>query len=784
MSCHEKNVADRAAAFAAPFDGAAWASLLGRWHDLGKYSLEFQHYLLSVTGADSDSDDETAPKNSPAHGPDHSTAGAQHAAAALPRLGGVLLAYLLAGHHAGLPNGRDADSSSCLEERLKKAIPNFASAPQSVLAAPAETTLLKNTPLFALAENGHATAFFLRMLFSALVDADFLDTEAFMDNARAAQRAQLPQPTIAELAACLRAHMQTHFGAPAVPAPVAFAPAANDVQHARAGVLRACLAAAEKPTGLFTLTVPTGGGKTLASLSFALEHARRHGLERVIYVIPFTSIIEQNAQVFRDVFARLGADTVLEHHSNLDIDAPHHTSASRLASENWDARLIVTTNVQFFESLHARETSRCRKLHRLARSVIILDEAQTLPVGLMQPCLRAIEQLAKNYGSTVVLCTATQPAIARTDAFTIGLDPSALCEIIPDPARLHTALKRVRVRNLGTLSNDALAEKLASHPRVLCIVSTRAQAREIHALLLKLLPSNNENVIHLSALMCPEHRSEVIDRIRALLRDGKPCRVVSTSLIEAGVNLDFPVVYRALAGLDSIAQAAGRCNREGLLAAAGDVFVFCPEKEPPSGFMRETADAAAQVLDLPQYAADPLSLEAVRHYFSLYYWKKNAVTDEQRIMDCFPLCPNQIGKGKREDLFTLSFRDCSEKFRLIDSAYQPVIVPWKPREPLKPDGTLRADGHALCEELRRTYEPSAQRLLARRLQRFTVAIPQRDWNAAKARGLIGMVHERFPLLASTADYSPVLGLQLHIDQAYDPESLIETSSANAHRNTL
>lgn len=723
---HLAQVAEQATRFGSVFGATEWTRLIGRWHDLGKYSQEFQDYLRAASGVDAHLEE----RETVASKVDHSTAGAQLADRSLPTIG-RLMAYLIAGHHAGLPNGMDATESTDLERRLQKSIPDYSAAPAALTCPPSLDSL--RPPAFAL-RHGYATAFFLRMVFSCLVDADFLDTESFMSRDKAAKRPRNP-PSVAELVDCLNTYLAT-FGKPQ-----------TSVQHDRAGVLAACRSAAEHPVGLFTLTVPTGGGKTLSSLAFALEHARRHGLERVIYVIPFTSIIEQNAGVFRDVFAPLGPDIVLEHHSNLDPEARHATATSRLAAENWDARIIVTTNVQFFESLHARETSRCRKLHRLARSVIILDEAQTLPVGLLQPCLRSLEELSSHYGSSIVLCTATQPAINRRTEFPIGLPEPR--EIIPEPTRLYETMRRVTVRDLGPMPDADLASRLAGHPQVLCIVNTRRHAAELYALL-----SKSEGSLHLSALMCPEHRSEVIQAIRQRLKTGEPCRVVSTQLIEAGVDLDFPVVYRALAGLDSIAQAAGRCNREGKQAAGGQTFVFTPPEHPaPAGFLRDTAQSAAEVL--PLHADDPLSLAAVRRYFELHYWKNTSATDVKRILDCWP----REQPRRSEDLFGYQFRTCSESFRFIDSAYQPVIVPWGER------------GRALCEELRHIYDPAAQRRLARKLQRFIVQIPEKLHRAELGRR-IQMVHERFPLLVSPLDYSSTLGLQIAADLPYDPIAII------------
>jgi CRISPR-associated endonuclease/helicase Cas3 len=718
---HLREVAEMAGGFAAAFGARDWGYLAGLWHDLGKYSREFQEYLKAVTG-------EAHLEEKELHGRvDHSTAGAQHADRSV-KIVGRLLAYLLAGHHVGLPDGMSSEAGgSTLEARLKKLIPAWTDAPPEFCAVPP----MSKPPGFAFV-SGHATSFFLRMLFSCLVDADFLCTERFMDKGRASRRPN-NLPSIAAMEECLQRHLAK------------FGKAETEVQKQRAGILNACLDTAERAPGLFSLTVPTGGGKTLSSLAFALKHARLHGMERVVYVIPFTSIIEQNARVFREALAELGEDVVLEHHSNLDSDSKHVTQTTRLASENWDARLIVTTNVQFFESLHAKETSRCRKLHRLAKSVIILDEVQTLPISYMQPCLRVLEQLSTNYGSSVVLCTATQPAIVKRDDFKIGLPPPH--EIIPDPSQLYRALKRVEVSDLGTVSDAELISRLQNHAQVLCIVSTRRHAADLFCA----LPKGEEN-IHLSALMCPEHRSEVIAEIRARMKLGQPCRVISTQLIEAGVDLDFPVVYRSLAGLDSIAQAAGRCNREGKLPGMGQTFVFTPERPIPKGYLRQSAQVSAQVL--PGYA-DVLGLDAIEHFFRLHYWQRSSEMDAKHIMECWPSQPPR----KPEDLFLHQFKTCSENFRFIESNYESVIIPWGQR------------GQQLHEDIMAAFDPQDQWPLARRAQRFIVSIPDWCFKAHIGKSII-TYHDRFHVLNSSVDYHPQMGLTLGNEQPYDPESLI------------
>jgi CRISPR-associated endonuclease/helicase Cas3 len=431
-------------------------------------------------------------------------------------------------------------------------------------------------------------SFFVRMIYSCLVDADFLDTELFMDVEKASWRHGYPSIEY------MNEQLQSYLGeltSHALPTPI---------NSYRTDILKQCLAAASQQPGLFSLTVPTGGGKTLSSLAFALKHALQFGKKRVIYVIPYTNIIEQNAAVFRTI---LGADAVLEHHSSFEPD--EEDRRSRLASENWDAPLVVTTNVQFFESLFASRSSRCRKIHRIATSVVVLDEAQMLPVPLLKPSLEVLRELALNYGTTIVLCTATQPALSTSETFKDGLEN--VREIVNEPAALYHSFKRVQTVKLPLLHDEELAGRLNEYRQVLCIVNTRRHARRLY----ELLP-DRAGCHHLSALMCPAHRTGVLNRVRTALGSGDPCRLVSTQLVEAGVDIDFPVVYRSLSGVDSIAQAAGRCNREGKMADLGKMFVFTPEAGLPPGYFRQSAETAKAVL---RHHVDPLSPEAVHAYF-------------------------------------------------------------------------------------------------------------------------------------------------------------------------
>lgn len=713
LSEHLGETAERAEEFASAFDSGPLARRAGLWHDLGKYSEAFQAYL-KLSASLGDEVHQSDLKGTV----DHSTAGAQLAA----KHGAVgrLLAYCIAGHHAGLPDGEGEASS--LRGRLGKAIEPIEAAPADLMGL--SLPLPRRLQAKGERETAFALAFYTRMLFSCLVDADFLATEKYLDPDRAERR--FGGATCGQLRERL-----DHF----------LAGKANDATHVnrrRAEVLDACRAKASQPPGFFSLNVPTGGGKTLSSLAFALKHAEEHGLRRVVYAIPFTSIIEQTADVFREALG----DEVLEHHSSLDPDDPRkQTDRSRLAAENFDASLIVTTNVQLFESLFASRTSRCRKLHRLARSVIILDEAQTLPPKLLAPTLAALRELVVNYGSTVVLCTATQPAIERREPFPIGLE--CVRPIIDDPRALHRDLRRTSVELAGELTVEELAARLKAEKQALCIVNSRRHAAAIFQAL------DDPRALHLSASMCAAHRSEVVKEIRRRLSrgTGKPCRVVSTQVIEAGVDVDFPTVFRAAAGLDSIAQAAGRCNREGVLVGPdcqprlGRVVVFdydaksfqtIPLIERAACHFREVTR---------DHADDLLAPSAIEAYFGLHYWSiggdggggwdKGA--EDRSVMECFSV--------DNECSLHAQFREASSRYRLIDDAQTPILVPYGKHG----KGLIKQ-----LESLPEEPDPKDLRAFDRKAQRYTVGVFERDLRKLVQNGVLLERHRRFWLGNSQA----------------------------------
>lgn len=656
LADHLGDVAARAAAFGAAFGAAGAARAMGALHDVGKAELPFQAYLRGQGPS-----------------PDHSTAGAVLAVEKYGSHLGRLLAFGIAGHHAGLANGaRPGAGLTPLRERLAGKAP--LRLPPELDLAPSLADVKALGPLARPDGKPEvAFSFLARMLFSCLVDADFLETERFYAGRNGEPVERGCDLDVAALRDRLAAHLAGFDHHPE---------SCQPINRLRARVLAAARDKAAQPPGLFTLTVPTGGGKTLASLAFALDHAVRHDLRRVIYVIPFTSIVEQTAGVFRTALG--SGDAVLEHHSAYDPGARKAAGIDdedrdggrklRLAAQNWDRPVVVTTAVQFFESLFANRTSRCRKLHNIARSVVVLDEAQTLPLPLLRPCLEALRELARGYGASVVLCTATQPALLADDGFPDGL--KAVAEIAPDPKALYQELKRVTVTRLpDPLDDGALAARLAGEDQVLCIVNNRRHARDLYRRIADLPGAR-----HLTTCLCAAHRREVLDAIRADLKDGRPVRLIATSLIEAGVDISFPTVYRATAGLDSIAQAAGRCNRNGELdGELGRVFVFDvadEETHRPPPELKQFAEVARGVLR--HHAADPLGLDAVRAYFQELYWRRGE--DE--------LDAAQVGEGRHKGILKalreyaggldFPFADIAAAFRIIDSPLVPVIVPFRP----------------------------------------------------------------------------------------------------------
>lgn len=713
---HLRGTAELAGAFASAFGCAEWGRLAGLWHDLGKYSEEFQRYIRAVNNPEAH-----VGKN----GGDHSTAGAL---LALEKLGAIghFLTYAIAGHHAGLPDWQEGGPASLAQrlqfnERLEKAL--VSEIPAGILDQPRPCK-------FSLEPGTEFTrSLWIRMLFSCVVDADFLDTEAFFEPDKTKERGGYP--TLTELFPLFEEFMYKKQ-VEAIDTPV---------NRIRASILRQSEEKAKKSPGIYSLTVPTGGGKTLSSMAFALNHAITHDKRRIIYVIPYTSIIEQTADQFRKIWKYSG-DVVIEHQSNLDVeDESRETARTRLACDNWDAPVIVTTNVQFFESLFASRTSRCRKLHNIVNSVVILDEAQLLPPDFLNPILEALNELQKNYGVTVVFCTATQPALGPHKTMDFNFKGiTGMVEIMDDSATIFKQLKRTEVSVIGNLQEplgwDDVANRLKRHESALCIVNRRDDARTLW----EMMP---EGTYHLSALMCGAHRSKIIDEIKLSLKEKRPTIVISTQLVEAGVDVDFPVVYRALAGLDSIAQAAGRCNREGL-REQGDVFVFLPPSKIPAGHLAQAAEIGRQLLSAGN--DDLLTPAQFEEFFRSFFWVRGDRLDKEKIVELL----------KNDSQLHFNFREGAKKFKLIDEANQASVV-------------VRYENASLLALLER-QQP--ERWLIRKLQRYVVNLPRRLHNQLLSSGAIREIHPDIFLQSHGALYNENLGFCPDKSIVYDPDDLV------------
>jgi CRISPR-associated endonuclease/helicase Cas3 len=530
-------------------------------------------------------------------------------------------------------------------------------------------------------------------------------------------------------------------------------PEKGKINALRASVLADCRKAGKNGgIGVYSLTVPTGGGKTLSSMAFALEHAVANKLDRIIYVIPYTSIIEQNADVFREA---IGDENVVEHHSNFDPDKKTDSKKKseeesdeelsddlkklQLATENWDAPVIVTTAVRFFETLFAARTSACRRLHNICNSVVILDEAQLVPIKHLTPILDTIRLLSTRYRTTFVISTATQPTWESREGFN-GLPSGSVKEIIHDVPALFNALVRVHInypdRYDVPVTYEEMAEKLKRHDQALCIVPTRKSCRTLYNLLPK-------DFYHLSALMCGEHRSDVIAEIKEKLKNNQPVRVVSTNLVEAGVDIDFPVVYKALAGMDSMAQAAGRCNREGKLSGMGEVYIFIPPEKPPVGELRKAADESLTLLKKGEYS--PLDVKTYETFFKNVIWGAHT-TDKGDVMTA-------LTKDVAD--MTIQFRTAADNFKIIENEEQyTIFVPYK------------EEGRKLIALLKKK---GPEKWLLRKMQRYTVSIYKHNYHRLISEGRIIEIYPEI-FMCLDIEYDLKTGLKVD-DEPYDPDNL-------------
>ncbi|CAM2005593.1 CRISPR-associated helicase Cas3' [Acanthopleuribacter pedis] len=772
---HLNGTGDKAKNHAAKLDLENYALWMGRWHDLGKYRPNFQDYLRGLRSFPNPEDKS------------HKWAGAAWANALA---GGAPMAWLIAGHHGGLLDRTSLraffnDPAKTKKGQLGQAHVEL----NEVIATGRVPESLLQKPEFTLHPNFSPKApyatleLMLRFLFSMLVDADHTDTAEHFDPEQATTRDALhaQQNSLAELKHKLDTHLDAFRDAPDTP-----------VNRMRAQVLHHCREAAAHKPGLFHLTVPTGGGKTLSSMAFALDHALTHrGLndlpyERIIVVLPFTSIIEQSAATYRAIF---GEANVLEHHANWEADEDNADKRNRAAyqhkllCENWDAPIIVTTAVQFLETLHAHKTSRCRKLHRVLNSVVVMDEVQTLPVHLLRVTLDTLAALVADFGTSLVLCTATQPALSEPDILRTRDRDTRCRNILPQPhpiippdveRAMFDQMRRVQVHT--PLENEhpddwsALTERASSHRDVLIIVDRRQAAYE-------LAQDLGEDWLYLSGAMVAAHRSWVVAEVKRRLAADIPCKLVSTQIIEAGVDVDFPVVYRAMAGYEALAQSAGRCNRNGLRRddtngepIPGDFYLFLAPQAPPKGLLKAGYSIARsgfknQAIDLHDPALFPT-------YFRDLY--QSAQLDAKELMPA------------RKDH---ALRQIGENYQLIDNKHQvQVVVPWSAEAlaALYPDdGSLTEKEREQRDKMlgqRQRFELAFQRYREagkpdkgdmRLLNQSMVAVPEKVVRRLMTEGAVRPLHDNCPVpfldLETYRDYYDArLGFRYFEDYELDP----------------
>lgn len=685
---HLCGTAQLAGEFAEKFGKGEWGYCCGKMHDIGKYSQEFQEKIKKNTNKMID----------------HSTAGAK----ICKELGGYyqILSYCIAGHHAGLPDYGNTGIASSLCGRYNKKIYDYQAYKDEIEIPKLQTDPI---PFRGDKNNDFALATFIRMIYSCLVDADFLDTEFFMKNGKTEREFGEPLEVLWKR---LEKHILKWLE--------------NDdtdtINGRRTEILKNCIKEGEDEKGIFRLTVPTGGGKTIASLAFALKHAVKHGMDRIIYVIPYTSIIEQNAQIFRDI---LGEQNVLENHCNVDYSNSEEFKPMQLASENWDKPVIVTTNVQFFESLFSNKSSKCRKIHNIANSVIILDEAQMLPMDYLIPCTAMLQELVQNYKTSVVLCTATQPSL---DNFFGQIEN--FVELCPRMEEQFEFFKRVTYQNIGNISKENMIERLKKENRALCIVNTRKRAQELYQLL------KSEGVYHLSTTMYPKHRKRVLANVKERLDNKDRCILIATSLVEAGVDFDFLSVYRQIAGVDSMIQAAGRCNRNGKKSAEeSKVYIYDFEDSKVIPSQQKKIDVTKSVV---QDYEDISDLECITDYFKRLYKFHGRNLDKKDIM-------KEFHDGK------YNFAKVAKEFRLIEQETKTIFICKEP------------EAKEILDEIK-TKGTSKERM--RKAGQYCVQIYGDFFGKLNGAGMLQLVSEDiqdFYELVSMDQYSEDYGLDYAMD---------------------
>ncbi len=794
---HLLGVAEIAKSFATKIGLEEQGELIGLLHDLGKYSKQFQTYLQSSIGMIDPDEDDFVDARGLRGKVDHSTAGAQFVWEELSKRGrtgqvvGQILALCIASHHSGLIDCLSSDTNSLGEDtftrRMQKSDDRThlreVKANMDERVAKRFDELVSGSSLIdelvqsvrALAENNKTSegitrfkiGLLTRFLFSTLIDADRTDTIDFENPRAAKKRLKGIYAEWRVLIDRLEEHLQGFTSA-------------RSIDPIRRRISDQCRKSAVRDKGVYTLTVPTGGGKTLASLRFALHHAKRHGIDRIFYFIPFTSIIDQNADVVRKILEPSDpgierGSIVLEHHSNITPEI--QTWKSKILSENWDAPVIFTTNVQFLETLFGFGTRSVRRMHQLANSVLIFDEIQTLPINCIHLFCNAINFLVEHCGSTVVLCTATQPLLDQVEESKGRLHSAADSDIMSEAGALFVDLKRVEVidsRKSGGWTNEELAglalQEVSRSKKKNClvIVNTKRSAQDIYDICHS---KSDSPVYHLSTNMCAAHRRKKLEEIRACLEAEKPLVCISTQLIEAGVDIDFGVVIRFLAGLDSIAQAAGRCNRHGR-PERGRVHVVNPREESIDLLkdIKRGRDDAARVFN--EYEEDPsrfnhdlLSPKAIRQYFQYYFFDRrgdmaysapakslghddtllNLLSDNPKAVEEFRRC-----NGRYPNLYLRqSFMAAAKEFRAINAPTRGVIVPYGER------------GKDIINGLCAAFEPEKQFDLLHEAQLYTVNVFPNELQRLRESGAVREVQEGTDILYLDARYySQEFGLSL------------------------
>jgi len=710
---HLIGTAKKASLYASYFRKSDTAFICGLLHDIGKYSEEFQDRI-----------------NNDGKLCDHSTAGTKVLKSLNPVMGN-LLGYVITGHHSGLLNGGGwgavCDDGS-FQGRLKKEVPDFCTYKKEIStdmypSLPSIARQLADTRSLEESDQGYSFSFLIRMIFSCLTDADFLDTEEFMNKEKITRGVECDFTKLEDKIIQHVSNFDT----------------VRDINKKRREIFDQCLRKAEKAPGIYKLSVPTGGGKTIASMAFSLRHIRYNPeLRRIIYVIPFTSIIEQNAKVFSNI---LGEKYVLEHHSNYDFDQNDEQkyNIKKLSAENWDIPIVVTTNVQFFESIYGNKPSKLRKLHNITNSIIILDEVQMLPTEYIIPCAKALEELVHNYNCSVILCSATQPELERFMSKKIKTE-----EICSNVSELYDFFNKTRVKFIGQITSDELVRKLNDIDQCLLIVNTKKQARKLYEKLIKTY--GKKGIFHLSTYMCPVHRNKIIGEIKERLKDEEKCIVVSTSLIEAGVDVDFPVVYRAMCGLDSIVQAAGRCNRERRYELAYlYVFDFIDEEfkvnksSPYGNYLRQRQSITEIVAGKYEDVTRP---EAIKEYFDMLYSNASvSELDKKHIV-------KKLNEGFDRNYpleFNFDFEDIAHDFKLIEDNVYSVIVKYND------------DAKKTINELEYGYYTRDK---LRSLQKYMVNLTIHEYNILKEINAVKELGEKIGVLISIEDYSDEIGIKM------------------------